>query len=149
AGGAFLVAARDQGFAVTGIEPSRWLAESGRLQYGLDIRQGILTDGLFSDEAFDVVTLWDVIEHVARPAELLRLVQRVLKEDGLLLVNYPDIGSFMAGLLGSRWPFLLSVHLLYYTRKTMLRQLRRAGFTPLHIQPHFQSLKLEYILKRM
>jgi hypothetical protein len=55
----------------------------------------------------------------------------------------------MARLLGKRWPFLLSVHLLYYTRATMTRQLERAEFKPLRIQPHFQTLKLGYVLKRM
>ena len=149
AGGAFLVAARDYGFIVTGVEPSHWLAESGRAQYGLDIRQGILSPGLFPDESFDVITLWDVIEHVTKPAGLLDSIRRLLKHDGLLLVNYPDFGSGMARLLGQRWPFLLSVHLLYYTRKTITRQLLKAGFEPMRIQPHFQTLKLGYILKRM
>ena len=149
AGGAFLVAAREFGFTVTGVEPSHWLAESGRTQYGLDIRQGVLTPGMFPDASFDVITLWDVIEHVAQPAEVLSTVHRMLKPEGQLLVNYPDYGSWMARLLGRRWPFLLSVHLLYYTRATMTRQLQHAGFTPLRIQPHFQALKLGYILKRM
>jgi 2-polyprenyl-3-methyl-5-hydroxy-6-metoxy-1,4-benzoquinol methylase len=149
AGGAFLVAARDYGFNVTGVEPSRWLGESGRKQYGLDIRQGILSAGMFPDESFDVITLWDVIEHVAQPTELLCTIRRLLKPDGLLLVNYPDYGSWMARMLGQRWPFLLSVHLLYYTRATMTLQLQKAGFKPTRIQPHFQSLKLGYVLKRM
>jgi 2-polyprenyl-3-methyl-5-hydroxy-6-metoxy-1,4-benzoquinol methylase len=149
AGGAFLVAARDHGFDVTGVEPSRWLMESGRTRYGLDIRQGILAPGLFPDESFDVITLWDVIEHVPQPRELLGTIHSLLKPGGLLLVNYPDIGSWMARLLRKSWPFLLSVHLLYYTRETMTRQLRNAGFTPVRIQPHFQSLKLGYILKRI
>lgn len=148
AGGAFLVAARDYGFNVTGVEPSHWLAESGRQQYGLDIRQGILTDGMFPAESFDIVTLWDVIEHIAEPVRALATIHTVLKPNGLLLVNYPDFGSWMARLLGKRWPFLLSVHLLYYTRATMSRQLVDAGFQPLKIQPHFQTLKLGYILKR-
>jgi 2-polyprenyl-3-methyl-5-hydroxy-6-metoxy-1,4-benzoquinol methylase len=149
AGGAFLVAARDYGFTVTGVEPSHWLADSGRTQYGLDIHQGILSPGLFPDESFDVITLWDVIEHVTQPADLLNSIHRLLKRDGLLLVNYPDFGSWMARLLGQRWPFLLSVHLLYYTRTTITRQLQKARFTPLRIRPHFQTLRLGYILKRM
>jgi len=149
AGGAFLVAARDYGFNVTGVEPSHWLAESGRTQYGLDIRQGVLSPGMFPDKSFDVITLWDVIEHVSQPTELLGSIYRLLKPDGLLLVNYPDFGSWMARMLGKRWPFLLSVHILYYTRKTMTLQLEKAGFKTVRIKPHFQSLKFGYILKRM
>ncbi|HSR08075.1 MAG TPA: methyltransferase domain-containing protein, partial [Bryobacteraceae bacterium] len=47
AGGAFLVAAREMGFAVTGIEPARWMAAYGRENYRLDIRDGILEPGSF------------------------------------------------------------------------------------------------------
>ena len=149
AGGAFLVAARDYGFNVKGVEPSHWLAESGRKQYGLDIQQGVLSPDMFPNEKFDVITLWDVIEHVTQPGELLTSISHLLDRDGLLLVNYPDFGSWMARLLGQRWPFLLSVHLLYYTRETIERQLSKAGFKVLRIRPHFQSLKLGYVLKRM
>jgi SAM-dependent methyltransferase len=134
---------------VTGVEPSRWLAASGRTQYGLDIRQGTLQPGLFPENSFDVITLWDVIEHVAEPAELLSTIHQLLQPGGVLLVNYPDFGSWMARQLGKRWPFLLSVHLLYYTRSTITRQLQKAGFQPVRIRPHFQSLKFGYILKRM
>ena len=125
------------------------LAESGRAQYGLDIRQGILSPRLFPDESFNVSTLWDVIEHVTQPGNVLDTIHRLLKRDGLLLVNYPDFGSWMARLLGQRWPFLLRVHLMYYTRSTITRQLQKVGFTPLRIQPHFQTLRLGYILKRI
>jgi len=80
---------------------------------------------------------------------VLGMIDRLLKPEGQLLVNYPDYGSGMARLLGKRWPFLLSVHLLYYTRTTMTRQLARSGFKVVRMKPHFQALKLGYILKRM
>lgn len=149
AGGAFLVAARDFGFETYGIEPSQWLAESGRQQYGLDVRQGVLEADTFPENSFDVISLWDVIEHVASPLELLATIRANLRANGFLLVNYPDYGSVAARLLGEKWPFLLSVHLLYYTRRTIRLQLERAGFEVKFIQPHWQSLKLGYILERM
>ncbi len=149
AGGAFPKAAHDLGFTVTGIEPSRWLAEYGRAQYGLDIRQGLLRPGLFERHSFDVVTLWDVIEHVPCPEQLLTTIHKILKPGGHLLVNYPDIGSLAARALGRKWPFLLSVHLTYYTRESMDRQLRQAGFTGLEMSMHWQALRLGYIAQRM
>jgi len=129
AGGAFLVAARQMGFAVTGIEPARWMAAYGREHYQLDIREGILEPSSFEAHSFDVITLWDVIEHLPQPLETLQIVRSLLKPGGVLLVNYPDIGTLPARVLGRRWPFWLSVHLIYYTRKTMTEQLRRAGFS--------------------
>lgn len=148
AGGAFPKAARDLGFDAVGVEPSRWMADYARRTYGLDVRDGILQRGMFPAGSFDVVTLWDVIEHVPQPHELLTLACELLKPGGLLLVNYPNVGSIAARALGSRWPFWLSVHLFYYTRATMARQLSRAGFSPLWQEASFQSLPLQYVLQR-
>ncbi len=148
AGGAFLVAARDCGLRPVGIEPSHWMVEYGRTNYGLDVRQGILEAGTFPKESFDLVSLWDVIEHVTDPRGLLSTIRSVLKPGGTLIVNYPDYGSWAARLLGSKWPFLLSVHLLYYTRTTMRDQLRRAGFEVQYVRPHFQTLPVGYVLTR-
>jgi len=148
AGGAFLVAAREAGFEVQGVEPSIWLSDYGRKEYQLDIQQGILRPGMFSENSFDVISYWDVIEHISDPKEALALVRSLLKPDGYLWVNYPDIGSLVAKALGWRWPFWLSVHLNYYDRETMSRQLTEAGFSVLSIRPHWQELQLGYILQR-
>jgi SAM-dependent methyltransferase len=148
AGGAFLVAAREMGFAVNGIEPARWMAAYGRETYQLDIRDGILEPGVFEGRCFDVITLWDVIEHIPQPLETLQLVRSLLKPGGVLLVNYPDIGTLAARALGRRWPFWLSVHLIYYTRKTMTEQLRRAGFSTLWFEAFWPVLPLGYIARR-
>ena len=148
AGGAFLVAAQDCGLQPVGIEPNHWAADFGRRTYGLDIHQGILTPGRFPDSSFDMVSLWDVIEHLTEPGVVLKTIRAVLKPSGVLIVNFPDYGSWVARLMGDKWPFLLSVHLLYYTRATMTQELRRAGFEVLNIRPHFQSLPLGYVLRR-
>ncbi len=148
AGGAFLVAARELGFSVTGIEPARWMAAYGRENYQLDIRDGILEAGVFEPASFDVITLWDVIEHLPRPLETMETVRSLLKPGGLLLVNYPDIGTLAARTLGRRWPFWLSVHLIYYTRKTMREQLLRAGFSTLWFESFWPVLPLGYVAQR-
>jgi len=148
AGGAFLVAAREMGFAVTGIEPARWMAAYGRENYQLDIRDGILEPGSFEAHSFDVITLWDVIEHLPQPLETLQIVRSLLKPGGVLLVNYPDIGTLAARTLGRRWPFWLSVHLIYYTRKTLTEQLRRAGFAVLWFESFWPVLPLGYVAQR-
>ena len=148
AGGAFLVAARRYGFETVGLEPSRWLASYARNRYQLDICDGVLEAGMFDPCSFDVVTLWDVMEHLTNPHETLALAASLLQPGGLLLVNYPDIGSLAARLLGQRWPFWLGVHLLYYTRATIARQLGRAGFRVLDYRPFWPALPLGYAAQR-
>lgn len=148
AGGAFPRAAADLGFQVVGVEPSAWLAAEGARRYGLDIRAGTLEELALPPASFDVVTLWDVIEHLPRPDLLLTEVRRLLRPDGLLVVNYPDLDGLVRRVMGWRWPFFLNVHLTYFTPATIRRLVLRHGFEPLGLEPHWQTLELGHVLRR-
>lgn len=149
AGGSFLYVAKKRNWEVYGIEPNKWLCDWGKKNYGIDIKQGTIFDNKFKDNFFDMISLWDVLEHVPDPKKELLEINRVMKKDGVLVVNYPDIGSLMSKLMGKRWIFLLSVHLFYFTRKTIKRILLDSGFEPILIKPHFQKLSLGYLVYRM
>jgi SAM-dependent methyltransferase len=148
AAGAFVAAAKQRGWAAEGCEPNRWLAEWGARHYGITIRQGSVFDQDYAPGTFDAVTLWDVIEHTLDPRKVLEHCGRLLKPGGLLVVNYPDIGSWIARLMGRRWLFLTSVHLYYFDRRTMRRLLESTGFVVERVRPHVQRLELDYILFR-
>ncbi|MFH1199925.1 MAG: class I SAM-dependent methyltransferase, partial [Candidatus Micrarchaeota archaeon] len=96
AAGFFLKAAKESGWEECGVEPSKWLADYGNKKLGLDIKAGTLAQAKFPAGHFDVVTLWDVLEHVPDPAAELDEVRRVLAPGGLLVVNYPNFGSKLA-----------------------------------------------------
>jgi 2-polyprenyl-3-methyl-5-hydroxy-6-metoxy-1,4-benzoquinol methylase len=149
AAGAFLGVAHQRGWEVSGCEPNRWMAEWGSNHYGIEICPGTLFDMDLQEGEFDVVTLWDVLEHTPDPRVVLKECRRVLKPGGLLIVNYPDIESAIARLLGRKWVFLLSVHLFYFTPATVRRMLEETGFEVTHSKIHWQSLELGYILFRM
>ena len=148
AAGAFVAAARSQGWSAEGCEPNKWLAEWGSRHYGITIRQGSVYDQPYERQSFDVVTLWDVIEHTPNPRDMLDRCRDLLKPGGVLVVNFPDIGSWIARAMGRRWLFLTSVHLFYFDRRTMRRMLESAGFTVERARPHVQRLELDYILFR-
>jgi SAM-dependent methyltransferase len=148
AAGACLAAAKTMGFDVSGVEPSSWLAAFGRRKYGIDIRDGILEPGMFPKESADVITLWDVLEHVPNPRALLELIQQLLRPDGIFVVSYPDFHSVTGRLLGDRWPFWLGVHVLYYDKSTIARQLRTCGFDVIGSFSYWPTLPFGYILDR-
>lgn len=148
AGGSFLAAARARGWQVDGCEPNRWLAAWGKQHYGIDIRPGPLTEHELPKAHYDVVTLWDVVEHLPQPSVILERVKDLVKPGGYLILTFPDIGSPSAKLLGRFWPFLSSVHLYYFTKKTMRKTLKKHGFEMLHTRPHTQKLELGYVLHR-
>jgi SAM-dependent methyltransferase len=147
-GGSFLHVAAERGWQVDGCEPNRWLCLWGRQRYGLAIRQGTVFDQKFPSKSYDLVTLWDVLEHTPDPKTQVRETHRLLKDEGLLVVNYPDIGSWIARLMGRSWVFLLDVHLFYFTRATIRHLLEDGGFDVVNVRPHFQRLALGYVLRR-
>ena len=149
AGGSFLAVARERGWDVQGCEPSEWLAAWGREHYGVPIQQGTIFDVEEPPGSFDVVTLWDVLEHTPDPRAVLERASELLRTDGLLVINYPDIGSAPARLMGRRWVFLLSAHLYYFTPETIGKLLDRTGFAVVERRRHWQTLSVGYIVERM
>lgn len=149
AAGFFLKIAREEGFEVRGVEANRWLVDWGIKNLGVDILSGFFEEADFSCNFFDVVTFWDVLEHLTDPFAALKETNRILKKGGLVVINYPDISSWPARVFGKRWWFVISGHLYYFTPKTISKMLTKAGFKVIKIQPHFQFLSLFYLLTRL
>lgn len=147
-GGSFPYIASKRGWQAEGCEPNRWLCEWALENYGLPIRPGTVFEQNYPAASYDVVTLWDVLEHTPDPKTEVRETHRLLRDNGLLVINYPDIGSWIARLMGRSWVFLLDVHLFYFTRATIRKLLEDAGFEVVRIRPHFQRLGLGYVLRR-
>ena len=88
--------------------------------HGLDVRIGTLEQAGFSDEFFDVVTLWDVLEHLPDPVAGLREIYRILKPGGLLVIRVPNASSWDSRLFGRYWAGLDSPrHLYVFTPVTL------------------------------
>jgi len=134
--GFFLDLARSQGWDVQGSEVSSFSARYAHDKFGLDVRLGRLRELRYPGGAFDVVTMWDVIEHVVDPLAELQEVHRILGAGGLLSIITPDAGSCVAKLLGSRWEEFRRVreHIYFFSRATMTEMLRKAGFEVLKIE---------------
>ena len=84
--GDFLLAAKERGWEVTGVEPVEALVQWGRDQ-GLDIREGVLSDVDFGNEKFDLVTYWDVILLVEDPLAEMKRAHSLLADEGHLFMR--------------------------------------------------------------
>jgi 2-polyprenyl-3-methyl-5-hydroxy-6-metoxy-1,4-benzoquinol methylase len=146
--GLFLEEARDQGWEVTGIEPSRWASERARSR-GLDVFTGTLESYQPNgNKTFDAVVLWDVLEHLPDPVAALRRIGRLVRPEGLVALTTVNIGGLGARLFRKRWPWLMRMHLHYFTPQSLRALVKREGFEPLHITTQPKVLKLGYVLER-
>ncbi len=146
--GVFVEIAARHGWEAWGVDPSHWaVAEAQRR--GLRVLQGTTETADLPQGYFDVVTMWDVIEHLNSPLAELQRVYRLLKPGGLLVVHTIDIDSLFARLMGSRWPWLMEMHLTYFSRRTLRAMLERAGFSVWRIHAQGRYLRLGYLMNRV
>lgn len=83
----------------------------------------------FEEGSFDVVTMFEVIEHLRDPAGTLAAIRCVLREGGVLYLTTPNFDSLSRYLLGSSWSIILPTeHLFYFTVGPLGRLLRRTGY---------------------
>lgn len=144
--GEFLRQALSAGWAVTGIELSRWAA--GHARKWASVFECELTDLPLSGGPFDVISMWDVVEHVRTPTDLLTGAHRLLRPGGLLALSTHMLDSLPARLLGRRYPFLMGMHLCHFTRRTLRRLLDESGFQVMSIRAHVRFVRLHYFLDR-
>jgi hypothetical protein len=98
---------------------------------------------------FDVVTLVDVVEHVADPVALLRTARAHVAPDGAVLVVTPDIASVAARALGKRWWHLRLAHVGYFDRATLTDALTRAGLVPVRWWRPGWVFEVGYLAERL
>ncbi len=132
--GFFLDEARRRGWAVSGVEPSRPAAGHAREALGLDVFEGDLEGARVPAESQDVVAMWDVIEHLPDPLTTLRSVRRILRPTGILALSTGDVDSLSARIQGGKWSlFTPPFHLFYFSRRTLVDMVTRAGFAVVRV----------------
>jgi SAM-dependent methyltransferase len=142
--GAWLEIAATEGMVGTGIELGEATARKARAR-GLDVRTGTL-EAVLPDllhERFDLITFWDVLEHLRDPRHELGLAAQLLAPEGLVAATFPNIGGWYPRLtyrLLSRrtgtWEYPEEPHLYDFTPETARRLLERAGYTVADIRTH-------------
>lgn len=146
--GVFVEVAAAAGWRAMGVEPSEWAAAEAQRR-GLDVRVGTMDSAGLPGASLDVVTLWDVIEHVVDPAAELEQARRLLRPGGWLVVHTMDIDAPVARLLGPRWPWLMDMHLYYFSGRTLNRMLAEHGYEVAWEGTQGRYLRLGYLASRV
>jgi 2-polyprenyl-3-methyl-5-hydroxy-6-metoxy-1,4-benzoquinol methylase len=127
--GEFLYAAHAIGWEVTGIDTDSKVV-SNALKRGMNVFQGDLEILAGESNAFDVITLSHVIEHVHKPILVLEACYRLLKPGGKLWLETPNINSLGRMRFRNNWRGLETPrHLVIFNRRSLHRALSQIGFT--------------------
>jgi ubiquinone/menaquinone biosynthesis C-methylase UbiE len=121
--GFFLSIASKGGFETRGIDLSKDAIKYAKEKFGLNVQQGTLEDISLPADHFDVVTCWEVVEHLDDPIKFLNEIKRILKKDGLLFISTPNVESIYARLLKNNWHgFNMpqhQYHITYFCHRTV------------------------------
>jgi len=96
---------------------------------GLDVVCGTLPQACFTTHTFDVITLWNVLEHMCDPLAVLRQAHSLLRQDGILVLAVPVLDSLLRQWFGSYWiEWDLPRHMYLFSYDTLRRLLHTANF---------------------
>jgi len=127
--GRFLEAAQQRGWQVQGLELCPQVARQTAERLRVQVYSGSLFEVSLPAESFDLVTMFDVIEHLEQPPQALRICHRILKPGGVLAIGTPNLRGIGVRLLGARafgvWP---DEHIVYFGPAAMRRALGSARF---------------------
>jgi 2-polyprenyl-3-methyl-5-hydroxy-6-metoxy-1,4-benzoquinol methylase len=150
--GVLLSRARACGFQITGTEISAPLAAQASQRLGCTVHRQFLTELAFPDASFDVVTMYDLIEHLQDPRSDLEQVFRIVKPGGVFFILTPNDEAFLRRI--SKMLYRLSFHsfdepmrrlyypdhLSYFTAESLSQLLCRAGFELVSLESVNQEL---------
>ena len=147
--GVFLDQARQAGYGVSGVEVSGYAGERARAR-GLEVTVGAVETWTVPQASFDVITMWDVIEHLRDPVAVVQVAARGLKPGGVLALSTGDIDSWCARLSGRGWHlFNLPEHLFFFSSRSLHLLLEHAGLVSRQSVRETNWVPLRYIAERL
>lgn len=120
-----------QGWDALGIEPSGSSREAKKK--GLRVLNVKFEDSKLPKDYFNLVVLNHALEHMDNPKDVLRKINTLLKEGGIVFIDVPNFGSLSSIILGKRWPYLLPLeHQHQFTKESLAKLLEDNDFKILH-----------------
>ncbi len=146
--GFFLEEALKQGYEnVRGVEPSQSAVEEA----SPSIRSGIICDvmrpGIFASEQFDVICMFQVLDHIPDPAGLLDECKRMLKPGGFVLCLNHNVAALSARLMRSHSPIVDIEHTFLYSPTTATQLFKARGFNVRRVSSVRNRYSFHYLLR--
>lgn len=145
--GLFLELAKEKGFTpVQGVDISSYAVEYSTKILNLNVQKGDLLDFHFASATFNLIIMFDVLEHFQNPNKILAEAYNILKYNGILAIITPDIDTLIPKLLKDRWEEIKHIpeHVVFFSKQTLTNVLQNTGFKVLETKyiGHKMSFKL-------
>ncbi|OAH99118.1 methyltransferase type 11 [Methylomonas methanica] len=122
-GGEFAYLIKTLGHDLHGIEPNKGYGQYSAAQYDLNLQFGFIQDAQFEESSFDLITIWHVLEHTEDPFFVLGKLRSLLKPDGVLVVEVPNIEATCQSPSST----FHEAHLYNFNQATLRRMGEKAG----------------------
>ena len=140
--GEILIAARERGWEVEGVEPSSTFADYAEQRIGAKIWRQPVEDAKLEPDSYDAVVLAAVLEHLYDPDAVIKAISGSLKKGGLLYVDVPNesglyfkVGNLYQRLRGRDWcvnlaPTFSPFHVFGFSPRSLRTLLAKHGLRP-------------------
>lgn len=147
----FFLSEMPESWSKYGLEISKFAcAEAINNNLDSDIRNKILTPKIFTGKKFDLVTLWDVIEHLDNPVNAVSTIHSKLKKGGMIAISTGDVSSFFSIIQRSNWHlYTPPQHLSFFSPTTIKKLLRSVGFKKISISHPPAYYPISYIAHKL
>ena len=138
--GFFLETAKKRGWEVYGSDYAAGCVNVCK-EKGIEMHSGTMTPDAYHPEMFDVITSFEVLEHVYNPNEELGYLNSFLRKGGIMYVTTPNFNSVLRYRLGEQYDVInYPEHLTYFTHKTLIKAFEAKGFEKLNVRTTGLSL---------
>ncbi|WP_395616630.1 class I SAM-dependent methyltransferase [Aquirufa sp.] len=132
--GFFINLARQKGYDTYGVELNKDAVNYGKNELNLNIVNLDLESANFPSNFFDVVTCSQLLEHIAKPNDILLEINRILKKDGILMLEVPNFNGLLVKFWKDKWSgFQPQWHIWQFKPKSLEKLLNKNQFEAIHI----------------
>ncbi len=139
--GSFVALLRQAGFDAAGVEMSPWVVEFGRKTFEVPISIGPVERLEIPLGSIDAIALMDVLEHLPDPVTTMGYCLKLLKPDGLMLIQTPEFKEDMSytALVETNGPFLdllkADEHLYLFSQRSIIRLFKQFDANNIKFEP--------------
>ena len=145
--GHFLYTVKILGYETSGIEISEMPYTYAKEDLKLNVQHIDFFDYPEEKESYDLITMWDVLEHIDDCDRVIDKCSNMLKDEGVIIIQVPQIDSYFAKKYKEKWKMMGLDHVNYFSKKTITNLLGQYGLEVKTIKSSLEiKLFIMYVL---